>query len=128
MRIQVTKILTDRPKCIVLCKTDYGEVSVYWVGKTPIENEVYDVEFEASKLLLWDRDINVTAEQLTICDNNNEIKIIGELESIDEDGYMVLRIGDSIVTFMTQGIFADKGARIQVRLEFIEAYPYSVEC
>lgn len=25
MRIQVTKILTDRPKCIVLCKTDYGE-------------------------------------------------------------------------------------------------------
>ncbi len=123
MKIQTIKILADKPKPIVLCKTGYGNVSVYWMGNTPVENETYDVEFETDKLLVWDRDIVVTEEQLAICDDNHEIKIIGDLESIDEDGYMVLRIDSSIMTFMTQGIPIEEGLRIQVRLEFIEVYP-----
>ncbi len=123
MKIQTIKILADKPNLIVLCKTGYGDVSAYWMGNTPVENETYDVEFETDKLLVWDRDIVVTEEQLAICDDNHEIKIIGDLESIDEDGYMVLRIDSSIMTFMTQGIPVEEGLRIQIRLEFIEVYP-----
>lgn len=124
MKVQIMKILNDEPKFSVLCKTDYGDVSVHWIGNAPIENEIYDVEFETDKLLLWNRDIFVTEEPLTICDDNNRIKIIGDLESIDEDGYMVLRIDGSIITFMTHGIPIEKGIRIQVELEFIEVYPF----
>ena len=123
MKIRVKKILADKPKLIVLCKTGYGEVSVYWMGNIPVENETYDVEFETDKLLVWGRDIAVTEEQLAICDDNHEIKIIGDLESIDEDGYMVLKIDSSIITFMTQDIPVVEGLRIQVRLDFIEVYP-----
>ena len=115
--------MADKPKIIALCKTDYGEVSVYWMGNIPVENETYDVEFETDKLLVWGRDIVVTEEQLAICDDNHEIKIIGDLDSIDEDGYMVLKIDSSIMTFMTQDIPVVEGHRIQVRLDFIEVYP-----
>lgn len=123
MKIRVKKILTEKPKLIVLCETGYGEVSVYWKGNTPVENETYDVEFETDKLLEWGRDIVATEEQLAICDDNHEIKIVGDFESIDEDGYMVLRIDSSIMTFMTQDIPVIEGLRIQVRLDFIEVYP-----
>lgn len=123
MEVRVVKILTANPRLTVLCKTDFGEVSVYWRGNPPVENETYDVEFEIEKLLFWDRDINFSKEKLTICDNNYEILIIGDLESIDEDGYTVLRMGTSIITFMAQGIPIEKGCRIQVRLERVYVYP-----
>lgn len=124
MKMQVIKILADKPKLMVLCKTGYGDVSVYWIGETPVENKAYDVELETDQLLLWDRDIFATEEQLTICDDNRKVKIIGDLESVDADGYMVLSIGDSIIPFMTQGVPIEKGIRIQVGVELIEAYPY----
>lgn len=60
---------------------------------------------------------------MAICSDGQGIKITGDLESVDEDGYMVLRLGSSIVTFMTQGMPAKIGSRVQVRVESVEVYP-----
>lgn len=123
MKVQVLKILDVESKLSVLCNTDYGDVLVYWKGNVPVENKIYDVEFETDKLLVWGRDILFTEEQITICDDDSKVKIVGDLESIDDDGYMVLRIDGSIITFMTQGIPLEEGNRIQIELEYIEGYP-----
>ena len=56
---------------------------------------------------------------------NNEIIINGILESVDEDGFMVVRMKDYILTFETQGKALYNGVNIRIKVPTIEAYPYS---
>ena len=123
MKVEIIKILDNKTEVEVLCRTQYGNISIFWIGSNPIEGEIYDVEFESDEILIWNRDIFLSKEQLTICDDNQKIKVVGDIESIDEDGYMVINMGESIMVFMTQEIPIHCGTRVKILIEKLDAYP-----
>ena len=123
MKVRIIKVIPNIPKPIALCKTDYGNISVCWMENIPILYEIYDVVFEINEILFWDKDIIPSKEPLAMYDDDFGIKLIGDLEEIDEDGYLVLRIGDSIITCVTKNVPKKIGLRIEVRVKCVDAYP-----
>ena len=83
-------------------------------------------EEDTDDILKWDDDISLTeVKEPLINMENNEIIINGILESVDEDGFMVVRMKDYILTFETQGKALYNGVNIRIKVPTIEAYPYS---
>ena len=130
----IVSIITGRPYRIA--KHIYDEIGI----KTPMVNfngalthiphehwdKEYDVEFDTDDILKWDDDISLTeVKEPLINMENNEIIINGILESVDEDGFMVVRMKDYILTFETQGKALYNGVNIRIKVPTIEAYPYS---
>jgi len=103
MRIRVNKILTDKPEVTVLFITDYGDAKALWVGDTPIENQEYYVEVDVNDTLAWGKDVIEAENYYTIRLEDDQVYISGILESVDSDGYTVLRIGESFIPFMASG-------------------------
>lgn len=123
MKVKIIKISICNSKTKVVCQTDYGNVSLYWMGSNPQVDQTYEVELESNETLIWNKNIFVSQEKNTIYDENNSIKIVGALESIDADGYLILRIDNSIVTFMSKEIPMVEEKKVQVYVNFMEAYP-----
>ena len=123
MKVKIIKILICNSKTKVVCQTDYGNVSLYWMKNNPQVDQIYEVELESNETLIWNKNIFISQEKNAICDENNSIKIVGDLESIDADGYLVLRIDNNIVTFMSQEVPMVEGIKVQVYVNFMEAYP-----
>jgi len=123
MKVKIIKISVCNSKTKVMCQTDYGSVSLYWMKNNPKVNQIYDVELESNEMLIWNKNIFLSQEENAICDENNLIKIVGDLETIDADGYLVLRIDNNIITFMSQEVPLIEGKKVQVYVNFMEAYP-----
>ena len=96
---------------------------MYWMKSKPEVNRIYEVELESNETLVWNKNVSISKENNTICDANNLVKIVGDLESIDADGYLVLRIDNNIVTFMSQEMPMIQGGKVQVYVDSMEAYP-----
>ncbi len=123
MKVKILQISVSNSKTKVVCKTDYGDVSLYWMKSKPEVNRIYEVELESNETLVWNKNVSISKENNTICDANNLVKIVGDLESIDADGYLVLRIDNNIVTFMSQEMPKIQGGKVQVYVDSMEAYP-----
>ncbi len=74
-----------------------------WNGNKPKINNEYFAEFEIPDVLCWQKDIVSTKDKYSIGTENNKFCLIGLLESIEDDGYAIIRLGDSIVPIVTQG-------------------------
>ena len=104
MKIQTREIIHDFSKVIVIFTTEFGESRAYWEGDEPIKNHEYDVEVDIHDVLEWGNDITKNVgEVYSIGFKDNRVYITGILESADDDGYSVLRIGDFIIPFMAKG-------------------------
>ena len=126
MKVKIINIVSKEPDCIVLCSTEFGEIVLTWKDNIPEKDKEYDVEFDTDDILKWDDDISLTeVKEPLINMENNEIIINGILESVDEDGFMVVRMKDYILTFETQGKALYNGVNIRIEVPTIEAYPYS---
>ena len=108
MRIRVKKIFCSNPDTIICFSTDFGSARALWTGwngDTPKKNHVYDVEVDILQTLEWGVDIvEADGRKYSIIEKNSIIFISGLIDSIDEDGYVVLRIGDYIIPFIATGI------------------------
>ena len=122
MRITINKILDNS---IVYANTKYGVLSLKWQGELPLVNHEYDVEFDINETLYWNKDIVLSqTEDYLIKSRDNSISLYGVLESIDSDGYTVLRIDNNIVTFIAKGVAFKVGSKIEVCVDSITAYPF----
>lgn len=125
MKVKIIKVISKIPHIKVWCKTDLGNLSLIWKDDNPIENQEYEVELENDEILMLNNNVYITEELPTIFEDEQGITIIGDLESIDEDGYLVMRVENSIISFLAQNINLNVGLRIMIQITFLEAYPVS---
>lgn len=123
MEITIKEILIKDSSIEVIGENEYGNILLKWTGLAPLISQNYQVELEVSNDLIWNQDIiiDISREAMVISENSNYIT--GKLESIDEDGYAVLRIGKSIIPFSTTGIPLKVGQYIKIKSKDILAYP-----
>ena len=102
----------------------FGKSSALWHGTAPKENCGYIVEFEIvesfhANLNLW----KVCNNTYEINKSNNGTIFIGKLESVDDDGYAVLRMGDSIISFDIIDNITPVGSFIRIIASEVCLYP-----
>jgi len=120
MRVRVVSKINN----LVHCSTLFGDLNVIWEGKEPQIDSHYDVELDLYSVLSWGHDIlKVQKDASTIMCNKDTVNICGTLESVDSDGYSVLRIGNYIIPFNAQGKAFDIGSAIEICVDSIVAYP-----
>lgn len=126
MKIRVNDIISNSPSCIVSCTSEFGDVLLTWKDSMPEINKEYDVEFDTDEILTWDDDISLTEErEPLIYMEKDAMVIIGTLESVDDDGFMVVRMENYILTFETQGKALHNGTKIRIKVPSMKAYPFS---
>ncbi len=104
MRVQINEIIHENSNIIVAFSSSFGCAKAYWDGEEPIANSEYQVEVDINNTLVWNKDVlRHENYECAIQLKNDFILISGCIDSIDEDGYTVLRIGDSIIPFLTTG-------------------------
>jgi hypothetical protein len=98
--------------------TCFGKINVIWEGDKPEIGKTYHVELDIDGVYVWGQDIVSSDDDISIICN-------GILESIDDDGYAVLRMGDYIIPFLTKGDSFEIGSKINVHVKLVSAYPIS---
>lgn len=123
MRIQVKKIVSEKSN-IVAFSSDFGETIAFWEGEEPIVNKEYQVEVDIRDTLIWNKDIiKAEVHKYSIQKRGDITYVSGYIESIDDDGYVVLRIGDSIVPFIAIGEPFPIGVYITIKAKEITLFP-----
>ena len=104
--------------------THFGGIKVVWDGDALEIGKVYDVELDIEKVLIWGKDVTLSHnENFSISCEDNVASLYGVLESVDADGYSVLRMGDYIIPFLTQGNSFKIGSRVKITIDSISASP-----
>ena len=104
MRVQVNEVIPENSNNLVLFSTNFGDAKAFWEGEEPIANREYQVEVDINDTLIWHKDIlKDDIGNYSIQLENNLILICGNLDSVDDDGYAVLRIGENIIPFIAIG-------------------------
>ena len=103
------KIIVEKVSAIggdrkVVFSTEYGNATANWDGDLPEEGKEYFVEIEIGETLALGNNLKICNEaKFTIGMEHDSVFLTGYLESIEEDGYAVLRFGDSIVSLEIMG-------------------------
>lgn len=104
MKVLINRVVNLTKGYTVAYSNEYGSTSVFWNGAKPQINKEYFVEIEVPGVLNWQKDITITDMNCKIEELDNGIAYIsGVLESIEDDGYTIMKIGDSIIAIETQG-------------------------
>ena len=98
MKVKIEKVSMIHGNRKVGFSSQYGNATANWDGDFPEEGKEYFVEIEIGETF-------TVGDNLTICDEGkfcieveaDVISLTGCLASIEEDGYAVLRVGDSSV-------------------------------
>lgn len=124
MRVQINEILQKNSNIVVAFSSRFGGAKAYWDGDEPIANREYHVEVDINNTLVWNKDVlQHENDECSIQLKNDFILISGCIDSIDEDGYTVLRIGDSIIPFLATGDPFQVGTNITLSTETITLSP-----
>ena len=102
--------------------SQYGTAEGKWVGTEPNLNGEYYIEIDIPGICEWGKQVIPINEKISqIKSNQNRIYLSGKLESVDE-GFAVLRIGDSIVAFELIGEEYTTGTYVRVETDIITLY------
>jgi hypothetical protein len=89
---------------LVTFTTEFGNAQAIWEGDKPSLDVEYFVEFEIPDTLNWNDSMKQIDEKAcTLGMEKDTLYFIGCLESVDEDGYTVIRLGDSIISLIVEG-------------------------
>jgi hypothetical protein len=94
--------------------TEYGNATALWSGNEPQISKEYFVELEVPGVLYWQKDITVSEEECGFALKSGMVHLIGLFESIEDDGYTVIRLGDSIISIETQGEPPETGSKVKL--------------
>lgn len=104
MKIQIKKIINENENTNVVFFSEFGEAKAFWEGEKPTVNNEYQVEIDIIDTLVWGKEILKTKINKPFIQQENDVTYIsGFIDSIDDDGYVVLRLGDYIVPFIATG-------------------------
>jgi hypothetical protein len=124
MKIKVNSARVEASKCLVGFSTDYGDADAVWQGDAPEINRRYDVELDIDGALVWGESVLISKSKANVIKKKIDglIVITGVLDSLDDDGYAVLRIGDSIIPFMAEGNPFHVGNPIEISTDSLFLY------
>ena len=123
MKIKIKKIIPKHSGIYIIFKTKCGEAEAYWNGNEPIINQEYYVEFDINQTLTWGIDILNNRSSISIRFANDLVHISGILESIDDDGYSLIRVGENIIPFMATGTPFSIGSSIELVTKSVSLSP-----
>lgn len=104
MKIKIEKVSIISGNRKVGFSTEYGNAIANWDGDLPEEGKEYFVEIEIGETFTLGNNLKICDEgKFSIGMEEDSISLTGCLESIEEDGYAVLRLGDSIVSLEVIG-------------------------
>ncbi len=107
----------------VYFSNQYGNATAIWNGDKPLISKEYYAEIEVTGVLIWEKDIFKSDKINRIEElENGKVGLYGVLESIEDDGYAVVRIGDSIVAIETQDVPLKINSCVMVSAENILLY------
>jgi len=124
VKIYINNIQRDVDKGFVIdFVSSYGEGVATYIGEKPAPNKECFVEVDIEGVLKWGEDIEKCSAKLYKIEKlGNLIWIYGTLESLDEDGYAILRIGESMVSLETSGENFPIGSNIKVKSSNVKFY------
>lgn len=108
----------DSKRNYVRFDSEVGGAEAKWMGDLPDVGSDYYVEITINKCLVWGDDIIVT-ESLPHRITQSELGITLEatLESINSDGFAILRLGMTLVMIETEGTPPPVGTAVKIRLD-----------
>ena len=118
MRIQVINygVKVSQDKIVVVFRTKYGDTRAIWQGTIPPILSELEVEFEIQGILTWGLDIvAVNSVEPRIFNVDDSLHIRCVLESIEPDGYTVVRVDNSIIVIETEGTAPPVGTWVEVK-------------
>lgn len=126
MEVKIERISKDSSEnTIVWFSSIYGNAKALWHGDKPGLGVKCFVEFEVSDCV-WEDNVTIfDAKKIEIGMEGEQIYFIGILESVDDDGYSVIRIGTSIIGVMISGTPFATGIFVKVRPEQVKLYDYN---
>lgn len=121
MKITILKCINQvEDDYIVKFNSLYGTAEGKWVGTEPKLNSEYYIEIEIPGFLEWRNQVIPIKENVSqITSSENRICLYGILESVDNDGFAVPRIGDNIVAFELTGENFITGTYVRVETDSI---------
>lgn len=126
MEIKIENTFIKDNKYNVQYSTDYGKGLAIWEGSEPESGSCHSVEIEIYCDLKWEKDIYDFGENhYSLFEDAGITQFTGELEKVDDDGYAILRLGNSIITFMISG-YSDipgKFVKVEVPTEKVALFP-----
>ena len=123
MKITISEIAkNEQGNNTIKFTTEYGNAYALWNGSEPQINKEYIVELEIPGVLCWRRDIISAQEKYLITTENNKFSLVGIFESIDDDGYAVIRLGESIISIETTGDFLELGSFVKLFTDSLLLY------
>ena len=114
MRVKVIEAINQSQGLQVNFSTEYGNATALWSGNEPQISKEYFVELEVPGVLYWQKDITVSEEECGIALKSGMVHLVGLFESIEDDGYTVIRLGDSIISIETQGEPPETGNNVKL--------------
>ncbi len=124
MQVEVFKILNnDNNK--VMCKTDYGIITLKWNGSAPYIGSAYEIEIDVPSILQWDVDIRLTNERIAFYSTEKETIIVGDIVEIGDDGYTVVQVGRSLISVIVNNLSSPANSRVKIITNDVMAYPVS---
>lgn len=123
MKILVSEINKEAGDFMVVFSTEFGEGRAVWNGnRNPEEGKEYEVEFDITDLLRWDKDIILSKEKkFEIAIKEDSVFVTGVLENFS-DGIADLRFGKSIIQLEMEGNKLPIGEYLEVMADSLELY------
>lgn len=123
MKVLIIDVQHIGEKCFVLFQSKLGSGKALWYGDSPVVNNEYHVEIEIHDNLLWgDNIVSSLSRQYNIESVNDGLILTGEIESIDDDGYTVIRLDESIVCIEATGEPLPLGTFVNVHTKNVEFF------
>jgi hypothetical protein len=129
MRIKVIEVsqLNESGNPLVHFVTSLGSGWAEWSESDPAVFTEYEVELDIEEELVWgDTICEVAKQKAAIFYDNDRWTIQGWLESIEPDGLIFLRLGDSLAILETAGKAPAPGAFVRVRTGKVILFPHDI--
>ena len=128
MKIKILSAYKNENTTSVSFTSEFGDAYAQWTGEEPLIGAIYNVEIDIDEDLIWG--VNIFASSKNRCsiqvDSDGNVKFTGCLESLEDDGYAILRMGDYIIAFMAENLSNDAvGSYILLNAKQIMLFPFS---
>lgn len=125
MKIEIIDVQAD--SSVVSFSTAFGGAVALWNGALPKPYTVHRVEVEISDTLIWGDSIEQIQEnKYSLGIETGEFFLAGRLESAENDGYAVIRIGDYVVTAVALGYPPPLGVFVKLRTMTVILYDENI--
>ena len=123
MRIKITDVELSKEKLKVGFSTEYGNAYGEWQGQKPTVGEIYDVEVDIDKKLVWNRDISYSAFSETKIFFEKGISIVAQVER-SQEGLIELRLGNTLLAIEVDSDLDIVNKYVQLTVEKIILFPF----